>query len=111
MPVTQEEVREWSRHFYKALQNGSGKSLTECLEAATQQQTNQDFLRALVEVREIVARGYSLSTAMALHPHVFNDKYVTVIRYGELWGEVDLVLERYVEHPEDMSKPCRPKPI
>jgi type II secretory pathway component PulF len=47
---------------------------------------------------------------MALHPHVFNETYVTIIRYGEIFGEVDLVLERYVEHPEEMFKPCRPKP-
>ncbi len=108
MPVTQEEVQKWSRHFYKSLK--AGKPVMECLDTATQQQNNEDFTKVLNEVREIVARGYPLSKIMALHPHVFDETYVTIIRYGEIFGEVDLVLERYVEHPEEMFKPCRPKP-
>ncbi len=108
MPVTQEEVREWSRNFYRALQ-ASDKSLIQCLENATRQQNNPEFVTVLTEVREIVARGYPLSTIMGLHPHVFDDTCITIIKYGEIFGEVDLVLERYVEHPGEMFKPCRVK--
>ncbi len=107
MPVTQEEVREWSRNFYTGLQCGGG--LIDSMESATRQQSNPEFLDVLTEVRDIVARGYPLSKIMALYPHVFDETYISIIRYGEIFGEVDLVLERYVEHPEEMFKPCRVK--
>ena len=110
MSITQEDVQAWSRDFYKALQSGAGTSVTQRLERAKGQQHNPEFVTVLTEVQDIVGRGYPLSKIMALFPHVFDETLISIIRYGEIFGEVDVVLERYVEHPEDRFKPCAVKP-
>src|SRR5579859_4144071 len=109
MPVTQQEVETWMRDLYTVMSKTDRcRSLIECLDTAAQnQQQNKLFCGVLQALREEVLRGNSLSAAMSLHPHIFSNAHVCVVRYGEMYGELDLTLQRYVERPEDRAPHCR----
>jgi type II secretory pathway component PulF len=101
MSVSQEELRNWSCALCEAF--APGRSFVNCLDLANQQVQNEDFRRVLIAVRDRIAQGYSLSGAMAEHPDVFNEKYRTIVRYGEIYGELDVTLRRFADRPEDME--------
>ena len=108
MAVTVDEVNEWTLAFCEALDHHDGRhSLLDHLQQANQQQSNPEFRQVLEAVYETVARGHSLSYAFSQHPDAFNETYVTTVRYGEIYGEVDATLRRYVEQPEDRAARCR----
>lgn len=107
MAVTQDEVREWARAFHASLTGATVKSLVQHLVESAQQVSNEHLLGALADVQSVVEQGNSLSGALAQHPDIFNKNFITIVRYGEIYGEVDLTLQRFVEHPEDMVPRCR----
>jgi len=108
MAVTEDQVCEWTRDLCSALEAHEGKhSLSDYLQQATQKQTSVEFRAILESVCAAVGQGHPLSWAFSQHPEVFSAAYVATIRYGEIYGEVDLVLRRYVEHPEDRYQTCR----
>ena len=45
----------------------------------------------------MVAGGFSLSSALAIYGDMFEQNLLTVIRYGELYGEIEKTLQRYVD--------------
>jgi len=58
-------------------------------------QTESEGLRAvIVEVRQEVEKGASLSQALGKHPKVFNKLYVSMVKAGEVGGVLDQVLLR-----------------
>lgn len=104
MRNTEAEVRQWFRHLYQTLTEDDGshslqhcRSLTDCLAIANEKVTDPEFRQAVSDIKEDVAHGHPLSRAMEQSPDAFKPVHVAVIRYGELHGEVDLVLERYLE--------------
>ena len=109
MLATEQEVDTWMQDLYTVLsRTDRPRSFIECLDTAAQnQQQNEVFHSILQAIREVVSLGYPLSRAMSLHPEVFSNAHVCVVRYGEMYGEVDLTLQRYVERPEDREPRCR----
>ncbi|MBV9468679.1 MAG: type II secretion system F family protein [Abitibacteriaceae bacterium] len=110
MQVTAEELRDWTRDFYNVLMEPNGSSLLDLFSSTIAKQPNHHFQRVLMEVRDALMAGHSLSGAMSQHPDVFNATYITIIRYGEIYGEVDLTLQRFLERPEDMQPRCQVRP-
>ena len=107
MAVTEAELNEWTLAFCTALENHDGKhSLLDHLQQANRQQSNPEFRKVLENVHETVARGHSLSHAFSQHPDIFGEAYVTTVRYGEIYGEVDVALRRFAEQPEDRTAKC-----
>lgn len=108
MLVLSQDLENWTRDLNKALQTANGqRSFMDCLVMATRQQADEDFRRTLNAVADVVALGHRFSGALALFPQVFPMDYVTIVRYGEIYGELDLVLRRLVEYPEDMAPRCQ----
>lgn len=107
MGVTQDEVREWARAFHASLTGGTVKSLIQHLAESAQQVSNEHLRNALADVQSVVAQGSTLSGALAQHPDIFDKNFVVIVGYGEIYGEVDLTLQRFVERPEDMAPRCR----
>ena len=89
------------------LTGSSLKPLTQHLTESAEQVSNEHLRRALHAVQSELERGNSLSGALAQHPDVFDKNFITIVRYGEIYGEVDLTLQRFVERPEDMFPRCR----
>ena len=62
---------------------------------------------ALYDVLERMHNGYSLSAAMAAHPHVFSQLYTSLIQVGENTGQLDRVflqLSEYLEQELETRK-------
>jgi general secretion pathway protein F len=70
---------------------GSGIPMIGGLSALIEQIEHQDMKTSLMDVRERVSKGGSLSSALAAHPVYFNDLYVNMVRAGEAGGNLDKV--------------------
>jgi len=78
----------------------AGLPLTEALSGVSEQLENQTLKKALVDVRERVKSGSTLSNALSQYPKVFSGLYVSMIRAGESAGALELVLERLADYNE-----------
>ncbi len=107
MNISPQEIQAWTRDFYNALIAPKSASFIGCFEPTIEGQPNEDFRRVLRAVRDVMAMELPLSKAMSLFPDVFDANFLCIIRYGEIHGELDVVLERYLDHPEDRAPRCR----
>jgi type IV pilus assembly protein PilC len=70
-----------------------------------EQQTDDAYLAEVIaEVRADVEGGLLLSQALARHPKVFNELYVSMVQAGEASGMLDQVLDRVAEQIEKETK-------
>jgi type IV pilus assembly protein PilC len=68
-------------------------------------QTDDTYLAEIIgELRADVEGGLLLSQAMARHPKVFNDLYVSMVQAGEASGMLDNVLDRVADQIEKETK-------
>jgi type IV pilus assembly protein PilC len=72
----------------------SGLSLLRALYILEDQSTNPKLKTTVAAVRQDVEIGTSLSIAMGKHPTVFSDLFVSMVRAGEVGGNLEEVLER-----------------
>jgi type II secretion system (T2SS) protein F len=105
-PVTREELKAWARDFCQELDNPERLSFCARLERTIPGQPNGYLRHALAAVSKVMALGFPLSKAMSLDPDIFDETFLAVVRYGELYGELSLTLRRLVDHPEDQSPRC-----
>jgi type IV pilus assembly protein PilC len=70
----------------------SGLSVVRSLAVLAGQVENKELSRVLSEVRLDVERGSSLSAAVAKHPKIFSELFVTMVQAGEAGGSLDKVL-------------------
>jgi general secretion pathway protein F len=76
----------------------SGIPLTETLRAMIEQAEDRRVETIFREIRESVNQGSGLGDALALHPSLFSDLYVNMVRAGEATGNVDVVLSRLADY-------------
>jgi type IV pilus assembly protein PilC len=88
--VKLKDVAIFSRQF--ATMINSGLTLIRALAILSEQTENKVLAKVLVEVRQDVERGASLSQALAKHPKAFNRLYVSMVKAGETGGVLDSVL-------------------
>jgi type IV pilus assembly protein PilC len=70
-----------------------------------EEQTDDVYLAEIVsELRADVEGGLLLSQAMARHPKVFNELYVSMVQAGEASGMLDNVLDRVADQIEKETK-------
>lgn len=81
--------------------SGAGIPVVESLNALLEQTENPKLQIVLADVREKVNEGSNLADAMAAHPKVFGDLYVSMVRAGEASGALDVVLKRLAQYTED----------
>ncbi len=84
----------------------AGVPLLRALELLERQSPNKRLSATLKEVRLKVADGTGLAQAMALHPGVFDELAVSMVRAGQEGGFLEDVLKRiatFVEHQQDMK--------
>ena len=83
---------------------GAGVQLTEALGTLGEQSERPHVKRMLSQVRERVREGSSLADAIAVHPDIFNDLYVGMVRVGETAGALEPVLDRLADYSERQSE-------
>jgi len=70
-----------------------------------EEQTDDKYLAEVIgELRADVEGGLLLSQAMARHPKVFSDLYVSMVQAGEASGMLDNVLDRVADQIEKETK-------
>jgi general secretion pathway protein F len=83
---------------------GAGVQLVEALGALAEQAPRQATRKMLSQVREAVREGSSLADALVVHPDIFSDLYVGMVRAGEAAGALEAVLERLAEYSERQAE-------
>ncbi len=76
----------------------SGIPLAQALTALIEQVEQRQMEAVYRDVREQVVRGASFADALELHPKVFDNLYVNMVRAGEASGNLDTVLARVAEY-------------
>lgn len=78
----------------------AGLPLVQSLRSVSGQATNKQFKVVINQIINDVEAGSTLSAAMARHPRVFNEVYVSLIAAGETSGTLDKSLERLAAQQE-----------
>ncbi|MFH1018157.1 MAG: type II secretion system inner membrane protein GspF [Pseudomonadota bacterium] len=100
--VSSQDVSVMSRQLATLV--AAGIPLVESLTALVDQVENLNLKRALSEVRERVNQGGSLADAMRVHPKIFSDMFVNMVRAGEASGALEIVLNRLADYNENQTK-------
>ncbi|HMD46322.1 MAG TPA: type II secretion system F family protein [Acidimicrobiales bacterium] len=96
--IKKKEIALFTRQF--ATMVDSGLSISRSLAVLSNQTENKYLAAKLQEVREDVEAGSSLSAALAKHPKVFDNLYVSMVQAGEVGGSIDTVLKSTADQLE-----------
>jgi type IV pilus assembly protein PilC len=95
-------MQVFSRQFATMIE--AGLNIVAAL-VILEEQTDDVYLAEIIsELRADVEVGLLLSQAMARHPKVFNDLYVSMVQAGEASGMLDNVLDRVADQIEKETK-------
>ena len=83
---------------------GAGVQLVDALGALAEQSSRAAVKRILSQVRERVREGSSLADALKVHPHIFSDLYVGMVRAGEQAAALEAVLDRLADYSERQAE-------
>jgi len=81
----------------------SGIPVVSALDVLADQVEDRTFQKILQKLRDDVEAGSSLSEAMGLHPRVFSDFFVNMVRAGESSGRLDEILDRVASYVEKVD--------
>src|SRR6201993_2469788 len=82
----------------------SGLPLLRSLNVLAKQERDKLMKNTTEKLADSVQGGSTFSDALALHPKIFNDLYVNMIKAGEAGGVLELVLTRLSEFQEKAAK-------
>jgi type IV pilus assembly protein PilC len=82
----------------------AGIPLLESLEVLSQQVDNPGFAKTLRLVVDDVRGGADFSSSLSRHPRVFVPIYCSMVRAGEVSGQLDEILVRLAEYQEASAK-------
>src|SRR5437588_502109 len=82
----------------------SGLPLLRSLNVLANQERDKVMKKTTNKLADSVQSGSTFSDALALHPKIFNDLYVNMVKAGEVGGVLELVLTRLSEFQEKASK-------
>jgi type IV pilus assembly protein PilC len=82
----------------------SGLPLLRSLNVLAKQERDTVLKNTINKVADGVQSGNTFSDALALHPKIFNDLYVNMVKAGEVGGVLELVLTRLAEFQEKAAK-------
>src|SRR5207244_11322918 len=82
----------------------SGLPLLRSLNVLANQERDKVMKKTTNKLADSVQSGSTFSDALALHPKIFNDLYVNMVKAGEVGGVLELVLTRLSEFQEKAAK-------
>jgi type IV pilus assembly protein PilC len=82
----------------------SGLPLLRSLNVLSKQERDKVLKNTINKIADSVQSGSTFSDALALHPRIFNDLYVNMVKAGEVGGVLELVLTRLSEFQEKAAK-------
>jgi type IV pilus assembly protein PilC len=82
----------------------SGLPLLRSLNVLAKQERDKVLKKTINNLADSVQGGSTFSDALALHPRIFNNLYVNMVKAGEVGGVLELVLTRLSEFQEKAAK-------
>src|SRR5216110_1676941 len=82
----------------------SGLPLLRSLNVLAKQERDKVLKNTINKIADSVQSGSTFSHALALHPRIFNNLYVNMVKAGEVGGVLELVLNRLAEFQEKATK-------
>src|SRR5207245_9011991 len=82
----------------------SGLPLLRSLNVLAKQEPDAVLKNTINKLADAVQGGNTFSDALALHPRIFNNLYVNMVKAGEVGGVLELVLTRLSEFQEKAAK-------
>src|SRR6266700_3673153 len=82
----------------------SGLPLLRSLNVLAKQERDSVLKNTINKLADGVQGGNTFSDALSLHPRIFNDLYVNMVKAGELGGVLEVVLNRLAEFQEKAAK-------
>jgi type IV pilus assembly protein PilC len=95
-------MQVFSRQFATMIE--AGLNIVAALVILEEQTDDRYLAEVIAELRADVEGGLLLSQAMARHPKVFDELYVSMVQAGEASGLLDQVLDRVAEQIEKATK-------
>ena len=96
--ITSQEIAIFSRQIATMLQ--AGVPMVQAFEILGSGQKNPRMRDMLMDIRDSIAGGSSLSEAMARHPVQFDSLYQNLTRAGESAGVLDTILDTVATYKE-----------
>ena len=96
--VGQKALTQFTRQFATLMD--AGLPIVRSLDILSNQQKSGLLKGTLIQIREDVEGGSSLSESMSRHPKVFDRLFVNMIKAGEAGGVLDTILVRLAEFRE-----------
>lgn len=81
----------------------AGLPLVDSLASTAEQLDKESLRRVLVNIREQVEQGTSLSDALLQYPKAFPKLYISMVAAGEASGNLDSVLNNLADHLEGQA--------
>ncbi len=78
----------------------AGIPISQAMHIMEDQAESKMMKKAIGEIANDIEGGFSLSSAMEKHKHIFGPLYVNMIRAGEVGGMLDKALEKMAEEEE-----------
>ena len=82
----------------------SGLPLLRSLNVLAKQERDKVMKKTIDKLADSVQSGSTFSDALALHPKIFNNLYVNMVKAGEVGGVLELVLTRLSEFQEKAAR-------
>jgi len=96
--VTLLDLMLFSRQMYTLLK--AGVPILKALAGLQESAVNPTFIEVIKDLRQSLDSGRELSASMRRHPQVFSFFYVSLVRVGELTGQLEDVFLRLYNHLE-----------
>lgn len=93
-----EDLLVFSRQLATMLE--AGVTMLRSLDVILSQIQSRDLYWAASQIHDDIEQGASLSAALAKHPKIFNQFWVSLAEVGEASGTMPLVLNKLAEHVE-----------
>ncbi|MCX7186999.1 MAG: type II secretion system F family protein [Methylophilales bacterium] len=78
----------------------SGVPIMQAIAGMQKTTINPALVELLKDIRVNLDKGVELSAALALHPKIFDDYYVSMVRVGESSGQLEEIFKRLFEQLE-----------
>ena len=98
LKLSSKQIGIFSRQLSTLL--NAGMPLLVAVTDIIDQIENKHFKRIIVDIKEKLEEGSSLSNCLTRHTNVFSDMYINMVRVGENMGSLDQVIERLAEMEE-----------
>jgi len=99
------DISRFTRQF--ATMISAGLPMVQCLEILSSQMESAEFRKVIMNVKESVQSGATLSEALGKHKKVYDDLYVNMVEAGEVGGALDTILIRLAQYREKSDRLIR----